>query len=339
MSTPPHAGDEPPAPDDHGREPAAPQPRGPLPEGDPLVGPDGWVTLYRATRLKPCRERALVLAARSIPHRLVQRGGRHELEVPAPLAVSAAGELAAYERENVGWPPRFDLPPAAPGASASTAAYAALLLAFFLLQGGAAFGLDWVARGGASAAAIEGGQWWRAVTALFLHADVVHLGSNLLYGSLFGYLVAWALGGGLGWLVVLAAGVLGNLTNAWIQDPGHFSIGASTAVFGAVGAMAGAEWRRRRIFREPRLRRWAPIVIAFLLLSTMGLEAADPAERMPGRGRIDVLAHVTGLVWGIPLGYAAASHEQGLLRSARAQLALGALALALPLVAWGFALA
>lgn len=311
----------------------------PGPSLDPLAGAEGWITLYRSTRLKPCRERALVLAARSIPHRLVQRGGRHELEVPSPLAMAAAGELSAYERENVGWPPRFDLPPPAPGTSASTAAYAALLVVFFLLQRGAAFGRDWVVCGGASAGAIEGGEWWRAVTALFLHVDVVHLGSNMLYGSLFGYLVAWALGGGLGWLVILAAGVLGNLTNAWIQDSGHFSIGASTAVFGAVGAMAGAEWRRRRLFREPRLRRWAPIVIAFLLLSTMGLEASDPTERLPGQGRIDVLAHVTGLVWGIPLGYAAASHEQGLLHSPRVQLVLGLLALALPLVAWGLALA
>lgn len=288
---------------------------------------EGWVVVFHSPRVKPCRERALVLATQDIPHAIGQEAGQHVLVVPQALAEIAARELTLYEKENVGWPPRFELPPPAPGTKWSWGLYGGLLILFFAFQRDDAFGLDWVRTGAAHAEAIRDGSWWRTVTALTLHGDLVHLLSNVVYGSLFGFLVAYVLGGGLGWLVILAAGVLGNLTNAWLQDPTHLSIGASTSVFGAVGAMAGAEWRRRRIFKERRLRRAAPLVIAFLLLSEMGMN--------PGNNEgIDVLAHFTGLVWGLPLGYAASTHDQSFLQNRSVQGALGVLTLVLIGVAW-----
>ena len=39
-------------------------------------------------------------------------------------------------------------------------------------------------------------------------------------------------------------------------------MGASTAVFGAVGVLAGAEWLRRTLIRETRLRIMAPLLAA-----------------------------------------------------------------------------
>ncbi|MEZ4602465.1 MAG: hypothetical protein R2861_03365 [Desulfobacterales bacterium] len=38
---------------------------------------------------------------------------------------------------------------------------------------------------------------------------------------------------------MLASGISGNLFNAWMYESAHVSIGASTAVFGAVGILAG----------------------------------------------------------------------------------------------------
>ena len=34
---------------------------------------------------------------------------------------------------------------------------------------------------------VTGGEWWRAVTALFLHADALHLAGNVIFGAAFGY--------------------------------------------------------------------------------------------------------------------------------------------------------
>jgi drug/metabolite transporter (DMT)-like permease len=42
----------------------------------------------------------------------------------------------------------------------------------------------------------------------------------------------------VGWLLILLTGVFGNLVNASLQLPGHIAIGASTAVFGAIGLIA-----------------------------------------------------------------------------------------------------
>jgi rhomboid protease GluP len=56
------------------------------------------------------------------------------------------------------------------------------------------FSQDWWSAGAAQAGLIADGEWWRAVTALGLHADLSHLASNLAFGSLLGLLLAQILG-------------------------------------------------------------------------------------------------------------------------------------------------
>jgi len=220
--------------------------------------------------------------------------------------------------------------PTAPAARSATAIALGLLAACYALSGWDAFDLGWGSLGAARAGAILGGEPWRAVTALFLHTGPVHLVSNLIFGALFGFLVAHAYGGGLGWLAILLAGALGNATNAWIQDAGHVSVGASTAVFGAVGCLAGAEWRRRNLMRQRRLRRAAPVVIAVLILALHGVPQDDT---------VDVLAHVTGLAWGLPLGALLPALAARAGPRAGPQLLYGAVALALVAAAWAAAFA
>ena len=132
------------------------------------------------------------------------------------------------------------------------------------------------------------GEWWRAVTALGLHADLGHIGSNLVAGSLFGFFLAEILGGGLAWLMILAAGAAGNAINALIQPATHTSIGASTAVFGAVGLIAVLALRYRPRRWRRGLRRWAPLAAGIMLLAFLGTEGSasisvptSPASR-PG---------------------------------------------------------
>ena len=204
-----------------------------------------------------------------------------------------------------------------------------LLVLFYFFDQGQAFGLDWHAAGLSRSEETAGSEPWRAITALFLHTGPVHLLSNVLFGALFGFLVATTHGGGLGWLAILAGGALGNLLNALFQDAGHLSVGASTAVFAAVGVLAGSEWRRRNLLRQRRLRRAAPVVMALLLLAFHGV---------PDDVTVDVLAHVLGVLCGLPIGALLPTLLARGALSRRRQILFGALALALIGAAWAAAL-
>jgi membrane associated rhomboid family serine protease len=178
--------------------------------------------------------------------------------------------------------------------------------------------------GEADAAAMLDGQPWRALTALTLHADLGHAASNAFFLAVFMGALMWETGVGVGLLLVLAAGGLGNMANALLRGPGHAGIGASTAVFGAVGRLAG---RAARIGGRRALRRgkvWAPLVAGVALLALFGA----------GKGT-DALAHVAGFAAGAGLG---AAVPLAALPSARAQRAALGTALAALGGAWLLAL-
>lgn len=236
-----------------------------------------------------------MLRAKGIPYVLGQRRELHSIWVNETAFPAAFGELRSYESENANWPPPPELAPAhAPYAFQGSVLFAAALILMHLLATGSALGLDWMSAGQAAASQILGGEPWRAMTALFLHADVPHLLSNLIFGLFFGYLVAIGHGGGLGYFTILLGGWLGNLGNALIQAPEHLSIGASTAVFSALGVLAGSEWQRRNLMRQTTLRRAAPVVLALTAFAMHGV----PREV----GNVDVGAHAMGLLAGFLLG-------------------------------------
>ena len=137
------------------------------------------------------------------------------------------------------------------------------------------------------------GQWWRLVTALTLHADWQHLLGNLLIGGVFISRLCRDLRSGPAWLLLLAAGALGNLANAWLQNPAHRAVGASTAIFGAVGILAAISMVRYRHNLRPR-RRWVlPVAAALGLLAMLGA----------GGENTDLGAHLFGFLFGLPLGF------------------------------------
>jgi membrane associated rhomboid family serine protease len=286
------------------------------------------IEIYRTPHERSCRERALVLRSQGIPFAQDTLDGFHVLLVEPLFASWAADQLRRYEEENHGQRLRPVLPAAAGGQGAASLGFALLLGCAGLFQFRAAFGLDWTALGLAEAGPTRLAEPWRAATALTLHADPAHLFSNMLFGAAFVYLLAHGHGGGLALLAALATGVLGNWSNAWLQDPGHLSLGASTAVFGAIGCLCASEARRRHLLLEPRARRLAPFGIALVLLAYLGASGEHT----------DILAHVSGLAWGLALGIALPA----LYRRAAGPLAQGvsaAAALLLVLLAWGAALA
>lgn len=144
------------------------------------------------------------------------------------------------------------------------------------------FGAKWLP-------ALEVGQWWRLITAGFLHGGIMHLLMNswALYdvGATVEELYGWAR------LVVIyfVATVAGFYASA-LWTPA-VSMGASAAIFGLIGAMIALGMRHRNpmgaAIRGLYIR-WAMygLILGFL----------------PG---IDNAAHVGGLAGGFVVGYVA----------------------------------
>ena len=120
-----------------------------------------------------------------------------------------------------------------------TGIWASLILMAFSIALNMSGSVDTVIREyGASAYDILNGEIYRTVTALMLHASYPHLAGNMAGIAIFGTAVCNITGAGVGWLMILLTGILGNWANAALFRYGHISIGASTAVFGAVGILA-----------------------------------------------------------------------------------------------------
>lgn len=285
-------------------------------------------TVYRSESREECRKHALLLEAVGIRYEAHQHGGEFSLVVADADATWAWKELSAYARENRDWPrPIAPLTPRA-GGRRGVLVYAAVLVIVAVLEQQGVFGFDWRAAGMTHAGMIRDGQWWRTMTALTLHSDIPHLFSNLVIGGLVALFAGQLLGSGLAWFSILIAGSAGNLLNAWIRPPGHTSVGASTAVFAALGLVAAYVWRRRRHLHASRLLRWAPLVGAVLLLAFLGT----------GGARTDVAAHVAGFLCGVILGAIYGTLGERVHLGPRAQLLLGLTALATLVLAWAVAL-
>lgn len=287
---------------------------------------DSWVVIRRCRLRREAERYALVLAAMGISSRIHFDGQGVVLLVAAIDAECAERQIDAYVRENSYQPPaRLEVQPARQ-AWLGVGAYASLLL---FLNGAAtrnAFGFDWLAAGAAQAGLISQGQLWRAATALGLHADGAHLLGNLAFGGLFAFLLAQLIGAGLAWLAILLAGISGNLLAAWLHPVSHTSIGASTAVFGALGLLVALSWLQEAPRRFRGLRRWLPFAAGAMLFAYLGI----------GDERTDVAAHVTGFSSGIAAGLLLAWLKPSL-RGER-QITYGLAALTLFLLAWTAAL-
>jgi rhomboid protease GluP len=286
------------------------------------------VEVRRSEGQREAEQLALVLAAVGIGCRLVAGRRGVGLCVAPRDAEAARRQLDAYERENA--PEREPAMEARPGRHGLPAAiaYALVLLFFFGADRRGAWSIDWSAVGAAQAGLIRDGAWWRTLTALTLHADHAHLLGNLAAGVAFGTLAAQLLGPGLAWLAVLLAGALGNALDAAFHAPGHTAVGASTALFGALGVVSGHTWQRRKLPWRGGLRRWAPLAAGVMLLVYLGW----------GGERTDVGAHVAGFAAGAVLGLALGRHAGRLPEGPRAQRLYGLLACGLLSLAWLLAL-
>jgi membrane associated rhomboid family serine protease len=288
---------------------------------------DPPVTVFRARRRRAGEERQLVLLAVGVVAELVPAEGEFLLQVDPQDAAYAARHLAQYEAENR--PPPTPPPPYLhPYAWVGSVLYVVTLVGVAYAVGNGLVRLDAFDRGTLDCGRVQAGEWWRAWTALTLHLDGPHLAANLGAGVWFGYLAARQLGVGTAWFLTVTGAALANLIEGLSGPPEHSAVGASTAVFTALGLMSAYSWRERFHLPQHWGRRWSPLVAGVILLGWTG---------SAGEGT-DLVAHLAGFTTGLLLGVAAATQSVRRSLGRLPQWLTGGAALAAIAIAWGYAL-
>jgi rhomboid protease GluP len=295
------------------------------------------IEVFRSTRRAECDERAFVLAAIGIAATIYYDGLQFVLEVEAAEAARAAAQLGQYELERRPPPPPPPPPPIYPYAWVGCLVYAVTLVAIGLMVSNGLWRLDAFEVGALDAARVQGGQWWRAWTALTLHLDGAHLTANLAAGVWFCYLAAAQIGSGSAWLLIVTGAAAANLLEGLLGPPSHLSVGASTAVFTALGLLAAHSWGLRSAYTQRWAVRWAPLVGGVVLLGWFG--SGGGGEDASAATQVDVVAHAAGFIVGCMLGAVAARAASRRLLDRVPQWLSGLAALGSIVIAWGFALA
>jgi len=283
--------------------------------------------VYESRNRQSCSDRALVLSAAHIPHQMIDDGVSAALLVPAEYSAAAVEQLQLYDDENPPVVPkpqkRVTYQDAVPG----VIGYFLVVCTVAGLAGYSYLGLDWFAAGRVDGNLIRNGEWWRTITALTLHSGPRHLVGNLVFGIFFGIFAGRLLGSGVAWLAIVVAGAMGNAANTLLLESTHRSIGASTAVFAALGLVAGFVWRGQLMSQDRWSYRYGPIVGGLALLMFTGTGGPDT----------DIGAHLLGFVCGFGTGMLLTVLGP-VPTDSRRQAVAGAIALAIVLSAWIVAL-
>src|SRR5262245_55192851 len=169
------------------------------------------VDLRVTTDFKLAQEWELVLLSQGLSPIVREGPDGFVLSVRQDQAERAKAKLLTYEKENAARLKQGSSQAADPSALVVAGLVSILILFFHALTTVWAARLPWVERGSADAHRLLHGEPWRAVTALTLHADVVHALSNAVGVSVFLAPLTSAAGTGGGCAALLRAGGFGRL--------------------------------------------------------------------------------------------------------------------------------
>ncbi len=137
---------------------------------------------------------------------------------------------------------------------------------------------------------IQAGQWWRFITPVFLHGSIYHIGFNMyalyIFGpqleSLYGH---WML------LVLYLVSNFGGVALSFVFTTSP-SLGASTAIFGLLGANAVFAYHNRKLFGARADRSLRSMIMVAVVNLIIGMT--------PG---IDNWGHLGGLIAGVAVAW------------------------------------
>jgi rhomboid protease GluP len=133
------------------------------------------------------------------------------------------------------------------------------------------------------------GQWWRLVTAGFLHGGTWHILMNSIALFQLGAPTEEEYGTARFLVLYLASSIGGFLASSYWSA--SLSIGASAAIYGLIGAMIAVGIRERGAYGSARRSLYVQWAIFGLIMSIYG--------------PIDMAAHVGGLITGFVMGFIA----------------------------------
>lgn len=140
-------------------------------------------------------------------------------------------------------------------------------------------------------AVLEGGQYYRLFTALFMHFGINHLINNMLVLFVMGEPLERALGHGRYLILYLTSGIGANIISMLLREPDSMviSAGASGAIFGVIGGLLYLVIANKGKMEDLSTRQLV-IMIAFSLY--FGYTSTG----------VDNTAHISGLIFGFLLG-------------------------------------
>ncbi len=136
------------------------------------------------------------------------------------------------------------------------------------------------------------GEWWRLFTAMFLHGGMTHLLMNMFSLYLIGRGVEMYFDTKSYLVIYLFSGLLGGLVSLYMH-PNSVGIGASGAIFGVFGALAGFFLAHRDKIEAHSKAFMKDFGIVLGINLVLGLSIPS----------IDVSAHIGGLVVGLIGGF------------------------------------
>ena len=145
---------------------------------------------------------------------------------------------------------------------------------------------------------VASGEYWRLITAMFLHGGFIHLWLNGLALFIFGIVAEKHYGSRRFAVIYLISGFAGGVASYGLNQ-GAVGVGASGAIFGVVGALAGLLISRGRTMGRTGKRDLASIIVMIAINLAIGW-------LLPF---IDNWAHLGGLAAGFVLGYALAPRD------------------------------
>jgi rhomboid protease GluP len=148
--------------------------------------------------------------------------------------------------------------------------------------------------GGNAASEVQRGEWWRLVTATFLHSGMMHILMNMIGLVGAGITVERIYGHRLYCLIYLGSGLIGSALSLHFSAQHAVSVGASGAVFGVTGAMLVGVFQHRDKLPKAFGKQTVSSIGFFILYALM--------QGFTHKG-IDNAAHIGGLIGGCLLAY------------------------------------
>ena len=139
---------------------------------------------------------------------------------------------------------------------------------------------------------IADGEWWRLITATFLHANFVHIALKGYALYVIGIDLEALVGRARFIAIYFVSGLAGSIAS-FIFSPA-MGVGASGAIFGLIGALAIYYGLHRRLFGKIGQIQFWNIIAVIALNIAFGFSGILP---------VDNSAHLGGLVAGLAMGY------------------------------------